>query len=754
MSIKNWVLKNKKDLIIILILLIISIWFFQNTLGFNRLMDNGHYLHEQTFFSYNYKIALEDNTLPFWTSYWFSGQPLYGDSQVFFLNLTFFYILLFKNIFFAITLSSISYFFIAGLGMYFLAKHILNSRPAAFISSLIFMFNGIIYNFIIGGNPSILEPYALMPLVLLSVLKAMKTKNYVPYAIAAGLLIASQIHSGGMIVFIYTMILIPIYFALYAILSFFRIDIKRYIIVFSILYLVFFGFSAIKLLPNMYYTSKSNRAPGLHYEEYVGGDHLVIEDFFKVVVFNQQSPSYSVHIGILAFILVLLSLVYFKKKNIPIFYFISIFAVILASDTFLTRFFYDYVPAFAQTRHIIRVMFLFVLSSSILAGYGFIFLKDKLSKFIKIKYLALILGVIFSLVIMTELIFLKQIPEGFDMKKQVENIPMADHLQKQPKYFRISTFDVNDLISFYGSSYYAHYDLETLSGGGGMWISPYIEYLAVAKQYNFSKIAGIMNLKYMTSTKQVEKPGFKEIAVLENCTECLGWSWWIDGPYLYENEEYLPRYYTTNNAVLVVGNPDQVKALSYNLMISNTFNPKRTVLIQGKYPRISDYDRSLLKRFKGIILLEGSIDDQSLVMLREYKDSGGILLPDIIENKNSLDTIDILNLFNSMEEDFIVADVNQISLNEIAATPKEPGFLILSERFSSFEDWKAKSNEKEYDIFMADNMLSAVYVENPEEISFSYFPKAFKNGLIITSITVLGILIYFSIFIYRKLKKK
>ena len=165
LEIKSKIVKNKKDILVALVIFLISLIFFKNFLGTETLMANGHHLHEQTFFAYNYKTALEKNTLPFWTPYWYSGQPLFGDSQVFFVNLTFIFTILFKNIFLAINLSTLFYFFISGLGMYILVKNLTGLRTAAFISSLIYMFNGLIYDFIVQGNPSILEPYALIPLV-------------------------------------------------------------------------------------------------------------------------------------------------------------------------------------------------------------------------------------------------------------------------------------------------------------------------------------------------------------------------------------------------------------------------------------------------------------------------------------------------------------------------------------------------------------------------------------------------------------
>ena len=166
-NLKNIITKYKLDISCILIIAALAIYFLHDIFGAEKLMSNGHYLHEQTFFSYNYKETLKYGTLPLWTPYWYGGQPLYGDPQVFFLNLTFIFILIFKNIFLSISLSTAIYFFLSGLGMYLLVKTLIKNSYAALISSMVYMFNIIIYYFIKVGSPSILEPYSLIPFIFL-----------------------------------------------------------------------------------------------------------------------------------------------------------------------------------------------------------------------------------------------------------------------------------------------------------------------------------------------------------------------------------------------------------------------------------------------------------------------------------------------------------------------------------------------------------------------------------------------------------
>ncbi|MEK6869477.1 MAG: hypothetical protein AABX74_04560, partial [Nanoarchaeota archaeon] len=351
-EVNSWIQKNRLDLVLILVIFLISVFFLNNILRAGKIMDNGHYLHEQTFFSYNYKVAMEKGTLPFWTPYWYSGQPLYGDSQVFFLNLTHIFILLFDNIFLAINLSTLLYLFISGLGMYILVMHLVSARSAAFISSLIYMFNGLIYQFVTIGNPAILEPYSLIPLIFLFVLKAKKSKNPLPYSILAGMLLAFQIFSGGAIIFTYTLLLLGLFLALDLPKRKFAGSLIKTAVIGLVLIAVLFGLSAVKLLPNLDFVQKTNRASGVSYQEYIGEDKFALNDFFDAVVFNRPSQSITAHIGIAAFLLVAFSIGMWRKKMVFFLIAISAFAVFLASGGLLAELFYKYVPVFSQTRHI------------------------------------------------------------------------------------------------------------------------------------------------------------------------------------------------------------------------------------------------------------------------------------------------------------------------------------------------------------------------------------------------------------------
>ena len=103
--------------------------------------------------------------------------------------------------------------------------------------------------------------------------------------------------------------------------------------------------------------------------------------------------------------------------------------LILASGGFLAELFYKYVPAFAQTRHIARVMFIFAFAASILAGFGYNYISGILNKKIKWRNAKNIAFIAVILLILTELVFMKGIPKGFNIKDQLEQNELAKYLE-------------------------------------------------------------------------------------------------------------------------------------------------------------------------------------------------------------------------------------------------------------------------------------------------------------------------------------
>ena len=732
----------------VLILLLITVIFFSGILSSSKILNNIHYINDMTFQSENMRGYLHESAgFPLWTPYFYSGQPFMAIPEHYLFDLNFFYILLFKNIFFSMNFAVISYFFLAGLGMYLLVYEIIKKQNIAFISSIIFMFNGLMHGFILHGHLNILESYALMPFVFFFTYRALHSKSWLNNSIIAGLFFSMMIYAGGIIFFLYTGLIIGLYIVWNLIGNNFKKRLVKTILISVVLGILLFGLSALKLLPVLEFTKMSSRGVGVNYKEFLG-EPIKLDNLFGHLINLFSNSGFSGAIGISSLILLLFGLLSFRKKIVIFSVLLIILSILLAAGTFVSKFFYQ-LPGFGQMRHIERALVMFVFASPLIAAYGFNNLVNIIKKFKKnIKE-----GFIFSIVItilVIELILLQGFPESIEFTKP-HDIPIVEEVSKDTSKFRIATYALSDPIGASGYNYYTQFGIPTIKGGGGIWVNEYAQYLAIAQQVAPSKMFGILNGKYVISNNEIVDSGLSLKNKFQDFEKCLIGD--VCGPYLYENNEVIPRTFVVDNAVLIIGNDQDKTDFSYNLIIEN-LNPLSTVLVQDKNS-VNDYDVNELMKFKSIILLKDSITQKDIPKLQEYADNNGKVLPNILEGENSLSQTSLLDAFKS-DFNYKELEIKEISVNEYSIDlDGEKGWLVLSERFAHFPGWKATINGKGLKLYKADNVISAVFLEGEKgSLVFKYYPDSFRKGKIITLLTVLILIIYLVYLAYSKTKNK
>ncbi len=730
----------------IAILLLLSLLFFHSILSTTKILTNVHYINDVTFYSYNMKKALSENSLPLWTPYYYSGRPLFAQPEYYFIDLNFLLILLTGNIYLAMNFSVIIHLFLAGLGMYLLVHYLSQNKAASFISALIFMFNGFMHVFILRGNIMILEGYSLMPFILLFTIKALKQKNFVVNSVLAGLFVALIIFVGGVIFLPYIFLLIAAYSIIYLIDKNFSGKLLKLAIVGIIILAVGFGISAIKLLPGLEFMKLSNRGLGVPYQEYLG-EPVKIKDFVFSFVTNEfGNGSISAAVGLSGLLLVLFGLYRYKNRVVLFSALVVLMSFFLSTESFISKFLYD-VPFFNQTRHIERAVVLFAFAAPILAGFGFLNLQSLIEKFQKIGKRTLFIVIVFLLLF--ELVILQALPQSVKVIEPKE-IPILSHMEEYISLFRTINLGLSTFIGATGYNYYSQLGISEIKGGSGIWFNDYLTYLSVA-QNSPAKLWGVLNNKYVVIDKKTDIRGLKLIDIFEPCRECTIWE--AFGPYLYENELFLPRYYTVPNGILVVGNNELVQQLIYGLMLQN-WNPNSTVLIRGT--KINDYGLDFLKKFKIIFLVRDSVNDNSLPILREYAAQGGIIVPDILKGQNSMSANDMEAIFNKTTGNYTEINSTYYSNNKVVlGLNSEKGWLVASERFAHFPGWKAALNNNQIEMFKADNIITAVYLDGQAgELKFEYKPRAYRIGKIISLFSVIVLIGYFGYILYSRKSNK
>jgi len=748
---KVLIISKSKDLVkkhfYILLLFLITLIFFSSILSSSKILNNVHYINDMTFQSENIRKSLEDKVFPLWTPYFYSGTPFMAIPEHYLIDLNFLYILLFKNIFLAMNLAVISYFFLAGLGMYLLVNEIIRKQNIAFIAALIFMFSGVIQKFALGGHLNILESYALMPFVFLFTYRALHKKSWLNNSIIAALFFSMMIYAGGMIFFLYIGLIIGLYMAWNLIGSNFKKRLIKTILVSLVIGIFLIGLSALKLLPVFEFTKMSSRASGVSYQEYLGSP-INLGNLWGPLVNLSYGGGFTGAIGITSLVLLLFGLLSFRKKIVMFSILLVVLSILLATGTFVAKFFYQ-LPGFGQMRHIERALVMFVFASPIIVAYGFNNLVAILRKYKKNIKEGLIFSIILA-ILAIELATFSKFPVSGEVTNP-KDVPTVNEISKDTGDFRIATYALSTPIGASGYNYYSQLNIPAIKGGGGIWINDYVQYLAIAQQTAPSKMFGILNGKYIISDREIDDDGLSLKQKFQKCEGCNIWEAY--GPYLYENNNVIPRAFIVNNSVLIVGNDQDKRDFSYNLILEN-LDPLSTALIEGK-DSIADYNIDELDNFNSIILLRDSATQNDISKLQQYAAKGGKTLPNLLEGQNSISRESIINAFASSNVDKELKS-KEISVNEFSISlDGEKGWLVLSERFAHFPGWKATINGRVLKLYKADIVISAVYLDGEKgDLIFKYNPDSFRKGKIITSLTILVLIIYLFYIVYSRVKTR
>ncbi len=704
-------------------------------------------------------IADYSSFFPLWNPYIFGGTPLFLPSS--FLNI--FYLpgplLLITNPLGALKWTILADFFLAGLFMYFFMNYMTKRKEIAFLSSLVYMLNGyFLFTTVHAEWVDFANAYPLIPLLMLFTIKAFKEKESLKNSAFAGITLAFMVIGSSGTVFLYATLILGVYFAI-SILG--KNIINRVIKAAAIgilLLVVFSGLSAFKLLPNIDYQKNYGVREKISWED-ASGRRIMANEFFREIVepsFPKISGQQSSKIGIVAFFLALLAIWKMpKNRNWLFFLMLVIIALLLATGSFLLYFLWKYYPGWSGMRYANRAFIMLVFSASCLAGYGAMILLEWVKKRYnsiraeRIAYCALV-----ALIILDLAVFgaggtgnLSTSPKN--LQKVLDANEAMQYIAKQEGIFRIHSFETRGID--WGTEFYATpLKLETLYGYDSNWHPEYLNGFLGFAAAQPAKMWGIMNVKYVTSQTPLNITSFKFVNKFGECKICfpeqpaIQKAW---GPYLYENEEFMPRAYLLNDSILIIGKESDAKNIMYAIMSEEAFDPRKTVLILGR-ERADDYSIEELNKFNSIILLQGSVSDANI--LQGYS---GELLPNILKGETSFSLLQLKEALRKGRYEPI-NDSSIITANFDKKTVKTgdyEGYIVLSEKYALFKGWKAESEKGKKELLLANGVITAVYVDDDKEVKFEYSPESFRIG---TAITLLTIILLGAFFGYRIIKGK
>lgn len=721
------------------------------------------------------KTIEEYGQFPFWSPWRLGGTPIFSKPQAVFFYINLPLILFAPTVFAGIKWSILLHFAIAAAAMYALMYYLSKNNLVSFVAAFVYTFNGYMVSRLNWGQTNIIYPYAWLPLIFLFTFYALERKEWLASSILVGVFFSLTVLGGGAQIFLYIAVLYIYFIILHYITNFsfekaigLLIRIARMSLVVLI---VFFGLTSIFLLPNSDLMKIGVRSQGFSYEQSIGGPFTPTFESFKNIfiypdVFKIPHKDWdSTGLGLFPTLLLIPSIFYFRKKKALVFLLLVPILLLVFSGSFLFYVFWKYIAQYRQVKGIYKGYAIFYFILSILVGYGFMYLINFAEKFKKGKSNFIIYSIIL-LVIINLTFFNNRLTMQTSPLYELSQNKVLSYIAKDKDIFRFKIYETNGID--WGTDHYSVLlGLNDVYGGENVWLTDYLPiHLSQANQ-NPAKVFGMLNMKYLVAGKELNISGFKFVNKFEKCgfypngaDICQPKK--ADGPYVYQNEKFLPRGYFTKHSILVSGNKDNVLQIMYYIIQNPNFNPSMDVVIYDE-GLINKHDDNVLKNFDAIILTPGSIDDASGLKLKNYVDNGGIILPNILKGDNTISADEFNSLIFKLSENktgYSELDKASIVLytpNKIIVdTNNRKGFLVMSEQFSMYQGWSAADGQGiKKKIYRADGVISTILLDgNEKQIIFRYVEPSFFKGALISSITLLLILVYFAYYFIRKIIHK
>lgn len=647
------IIKYRQEIIPALLLLLLATLFLGKVI---LHPDKMIYSHDSDLIDMGYPYyyladsILKTGNIPFWNPSIHCGRPLIGNP-----NFALFYPL---NILFFILPTHLAFgylyllhIFMGGLFIYLFARYINLDKSSSFISGIIFMFCGSMVLRIYAGHYSLIINIIWLPLVFLF-LEIALNKRSLFYGLLTGVPIALQLLGGHPQLSFYMLLALGLYFLFRA---FFIIKQERNYKIISRLCLIFLLslvigllLSAIQLIPCLEFLSCIIRKQGTLYDFTTMFSFplrnfitLILPDFFG----NPSNYTYwgssnywefSLYIGIFPLILVFLSICFKRNNRLVLFFtalaFLSLLLA-LGKNTPIYWLMWKFVPGFNLFRAPARFLFLFSFAASILAGFGFSFLKQDFTLIKKtreriwgllviVAIITLLLGLIryiisdqlvqpfYSIItqdlfamsaffIASAILITARIKNkiqvkyfnlmsillilfnlwfyylGFIEAKNLQEIyPEPDYisfLKKHSAGYRVLVYDKEIRNNFQ-----TIYGIATINGyeAAGLELRDYLTMLNTSPDRPF--LMNLLNVKYILSSLPLDHSGLKLVFNQS-------------GTYIYENKQVLPKAFVIQDNKEI--KEARVKKYSPNCIIleANITQPGVLILSEVYYPAWKAY---------------------------------------------------------------------------------------------------------------------------------------------------------------------
>jgi hypothetical protein len=224
-----------------------------------------------------------------------------------------------------------------------------------------------------------------------------------------------------------------------------------------------------------------------------------------------------------------------------------------------------------------------------------------------------------------------------------------------------------------------------------------------------AKFWGLLNVRYVLSTVPVDDPGFKLAAQVQRCPIQVCQPAKSAGPYIYENQQWLPRAWVVPHAIALVGPERLVFAAALEMLAMEEFDPRQVVVLQLRSgATIPPVDR-LFALEVGVRGATPWNRDRSRQALSDAGATHGTVQAATFSRRNN---------------------------NRLEFQAPADGWLVMSEKLALYRGWTASIDDANVDLFRADGVLAAVKVRDGNIVRASYEPPGFRLGVSVFALMI------------------
>jgi hypothetical protein len=732
--------------------------------------------------------------------------------------------------------------FLVSFAYYFLCRVLGLHKITSFFVAILAISNQYIFTFVANGWFEEFFGLTIIPLTVGLLWLSVTKKNY-RYVIIGGLAISLNFFANSYYVFHYNvmcLLWVGLVFIISELCDIYRKKKKNFknlihaMLANILLWVVFIGISAIKIVPLLEFRSISARQY-LPLSIIETSDGVMTFDFFKSLFLNFIIPAghtnflthWANDLGLFFFFL---SIAYFLfKRNFKY----GVFSILLLIGLWgyfayripidLYAFLYKFLPGFNSNNYPYRFIIIIYFAFLICIGLGLDLLIKMKNKFL--SSLGIIMGIVMivgaSWYTYTSYKTIKY-PNMKSMQQDMKNLNFK--IEKSKGYSKPKIkgevspdllADLAKIVKFYKPEGRVY---STLVRDGGLTQpivlnqeipSVHHSYNPIVPTYEYGiilpgktsdsleltqkryKIFSVLNVRFHIHEKEnLEYDGCPnlDIATVDNKIPTTGTCEFLENRLtrliftkeggIYYDKDVLPKISLIPNPMLLITSNnfnDYSGFIAKQIMFHPDFNINAITILSGGSVFMDDYSINELSKFSAVVLIEPKIKDKNKVdrLLNQYKKNGGKIIAlvgkkihyeSLHERSASFFTKNPAWIYKDKESEeisnilqtFKASDAGSIEIKKF--TPEDLLFDIKTIRdnetlqFSDsfYPGWKATIDGKKTNIYMADGLVKAVVIPKKGEhlVRFYYDPDSFRNGAIISGVTViiLGVLFIFKVF--------